>query len=161
MIAFPNLDISIEKCRLLLFSVFVSFITYGFALTNYTLTVDSEGRTVDEFSLTLGRWGTTLVRYHIFHGLLPYFTMLLGIILLCLSAVELQKLFRFSGIKSYLFCALFLSFPQMAYQLVFTMQADAVPLGFLSAVLAMALFQKTFLKPLSLKSLYLLFPAST
>ena len=135
-----DFKISAENSKLVLFSFFITLVTYGFPLTNYSLSVDSETPIYSEFSMSLGRWGTNLVRYRIFEGHLPYYTMLVGIILLSLTAVELSKLFRFKGALSFAFCALFLTFPQMSYQLVFTMQADVVPLGFLLAVLAVKFF---------------------
>lgn len=135
-------EISVDQFKLTLFSLFTSFVAYGFTLTNYSLSIDSETPVYSEFAMSLGRWGTNLIRYRVFEGHLPYFTLLLGLILLSLTAVELSKLFKFKGVMSYLFCALFLTFPQLSYQLVFTMQADVVPLGFLCATLAIKLFLK-------------------
>src|SRR6476620_9151680 len=109
--------ISTESIRLFLFSIVTAFIAYGFTLANYSLSIDSESIILPGFALELGRWGTNLVRYHIFHGHLPYFTLLLGLIFLSQTAVELTKLFKINGVLSYVFCALFLTFPQHAYQL--------------------------------------------
>jgi len=148
-----------SKFQLQFFSVFISFITYGFALTNYSLTVDSESPAFADYSLGLGRWGTNLVRYRIFEGLLPYFTLLLGLFFLSLSAVELSKIFRLKGIYAYVFCALFLTLPQHAYQLAFTMQADAVPIGFFCSILGLSLFIKNIQNPKNLNSVLMLFIA--
>lgn len=129
--------------KLLSFSILVSIVAYGFTLTNFSLSIDSEQVFYPDTSLSLGRWGTNLVRYHIFKGIIPYFTLLLSLILLSVTAVELTKLFRLKNALGYIFCGLFLTFPQMAYQLIFTMQADAVALGFLSSVLAVKFFLKS------------------
>ena len=131
-----------EYYKLCLFSIVTSIVTYGFALTNYSLSVDSETPINSEFAMSLGRWGTNLVRYRIFEGHLPYFTLLLGLLLFSLTAVELAKLFNFKGTMGYVFCGLFLTFPQMSYQLIFTMQADVITLGFLLAVLSVTIFMK-------------------
>jgi hypothetical protein len=144
---------SSEKAKLTFFCIFICFITYGFALTNYSLTIDSETPILDNFSMGLGRWGTNLIRYHVFHGHLPYFTLLLGLVLMALTATELTKLFRLRGVSAYLFCALFLSFPQMAYQLMFTMQADVVPLGFFCSAVAVNLLVQKRSSAFSLKSI--------
>ncbi len=151
--------------QLFLFSLLVSFITYGFALTNYTLTVDSESPAFPDYSMGLGRWGTNLVRYRIFEGHLPYFTLLLGLVFLSLSATELTKIFNFKKPHSFVFCALFLTLPQHAYQLAFTMQADAVPIGFFCSILGVNLFVKNIdnyknklsILKLALSSLLILF----
>ncbi|MGC4040939.1 MAG: glucosyltransferase domain-containing protein [Flavobacterium sp.] len=148
--------ISFEPFRLFFFSIITSFIGYGFTLTNYSLSVDNETTIGSTYVLSLGRWGTTLVRYYIFHGHLPYFTVLLGLILMSVTAVILAKLFKIDGIMSYIFCALFLTFPQLSYQLVFTMQADVVPLGFLCSALSVKYFLDGLENLFSKKSIMLL-----
>lgn len=135
-----NKIISTEPFKLLFFSIVTALITYGFGLTNYSLSIDSESPIYPDSSMSLGRWGTNLIRYHIFEGHTPYFTLLLGLILLSLTAFELSKIFKLDGIYSYVFCAIFLSFPQLSYQLIFTMQADVVPLGFLCSIIGVNLF---------------------
>ena len=139
--------------KLLAFSILISLVAYGFTLTNFSLSIDSEQVFYPDTSLSLGRWGTNLVRYHIFKGIIPYFTLLLSLLFLSITAVELSKLFRLKNITGYIFCGLFLTFPQMAYQLVFTMQADAVALGFLTSVLTVKFFLKFREISFSIKSL--------
>ncbi len=142
-----------KSFNLFTFSFALSIITYGFTLSNYSLSVDSETPIYSEFAMSLGRWGTNFVRYYIFEGHLPYFTLLLGLFLLSITAVELSGLFKFKGDMKYLFCALFLTFPQLSYQLVFTMQADVIPLGFLSSIFAVKFFNKSLVKLFSPTSL--------
>jgi len=150
-----------ESVNRFLFSLAIGLISYGFALSNYSLSVDSESIIYPDFSLDLGRWGNNLIRYHLFKGHLPYFTMLLGIILMSLSALELTRLFRFKSLSAYAFCALFMSFPQMAYNLIFTMQADTVPLGLLCGILSYSVFETSFGKFFSLKGFLKLLGAAT
>ena len=64
-----NKEISTKYWELLFFSLFVSLVTYGYSLLNYTITIDSELPFDRDMSLGLGRWGTNLVRYHIFRGI--------------------------------------------------------------------------------------------
>ncbi len=131
-----------ETFSIYIFSILTAFITYGFALTNFSLTVDSESPIYPHSSLDLGRWGTNLVRYHLMDGLYPYFTLLFGLVFLALTSVEITKILKIKGIYTYIFCLLFLSFPQHAYQLVFTMQADAIPLGYFLGTLAVGFYIK-------------------
>lgn len=133
-----------KSFKLFSFSFVLSIITYGFTLSNYSLSVDSETPIYPEFAMSLGRWGTNFVRYYVFEGHLPYFTLLFGLFLLSIAAVELSDLFKLKGIMKYIFCALFLTFPQLSYQLVFTMQADVIPLGFLTSAFAIKVFNKSF-----------------
>ncbi len=147
-----KINLKSELVNLFLFSIFCALICYGFGLTNYALTVDSEYAIQSDISLSLGRWGTNLVRYHIFEGQVPYFTMLLGLFFLSAAAAFFTRLLKFGGVYGYLFCALFVTFPQMAYQLAFTMQADVVPIGFFCSALALIIFEGCVDKPLSLKT---------
>ena len=131
-----------QQLFLYIFSILVAIITYGFALTNFSLTVDSEMPAWDTNPLNLGRWGHYFLRFYVFNGLLPYYTLLFGLIFLGITAVEITKILNIKGIYTYIFCLLFLSFPQHAYQLVFTMQADAVPLGYFLGTMSISLFLK-------------------
>lgn len=129
-----------QQLFLYIFAILVAIITYGFALTNFSLTVDSEMPAWDPNPLNLGRWGHYFIRAHLFNGLLPYYTLLFGLIFLGITSVEITKILNIKGIYSYIFCLLFLSFPQHAYQLVFTMQADAIPLGYFLSTMSISLF---------------------
>jgi hypothetical protein len=144
--------LSNDYYKLFFFSIAAAFVAYGFALSNFSLSIDSEQTFYSDYVLNLGRWGTTLFRYHIFGGITPYFTLLLGLIFLSLASIETARLFRLSGIAAYVFCGVFLTFPQMAYQLVFTMQSDILGCGFLTGALAVSLFVKSTSGPISLKS---------
>ncbi|MDO5654743.1 MAG: glucosyltransferase domain-containing protein [Flavobacteriaceae bacterium] len=141
----------IKFYSLILFAFFASIIVYGFSLTNFSLMVDSESPIYPHYSLEHGRLGTNLIRYHIFGGLWPYFTQLLGLFFLSYSAVIMTKLFRFTGLWQILFILLFISFPQHAYQLAFTMQADAIGIGYFTGALAVYVFIR-YLEGLELKS---------
>lgn len=139
-----DLKISTKSIKLLFFSLGISILAYGFTLTNFCLSIDNEQSFHNSFSMDLGRWGTNVVRCQIFDGITPYFTLLISLLLMSMAAVEMSKLFKLSNVMSYVFCGLFLTFPQMAYQFIFTMQADAVALGFLLSAVAVRLFIENF-----------------
>lgn len=122
-----------KDINLFIFSLLSAILCYGFTLTNFSLSIDNEQVFHKNHSMEMGRWGTNLIRSRIFDGIIPYYTLFLSLVFLALTAVLLSRIFNFKNIYSYLFCALFLSFPQMAYQMVFTMQADAVAIGFFSS----------------------------
>ncbi|WP_294825007.1 glucosyltransferase domain-containing protein, partial [uncultured Flavobacterium sp.] len=126
--------------QILFFSIILCFITYGYTLTNFSLSIDSEQPFFTGPFSSLGRWGCQLIRVHIFSGIVPYFTLLLGLVLLSFAAVETSRILRLNSIAAYVFCALFVSFPQLSYQLVFTLQADCIGLGFLSGALVVKYF---------------------
>jgi len=135
------------KTYILLFLTFVgSLITYGYTLTNFSLSVDNETPIIPDFSLHLGRWGTNLVRYHLFGNLLPYYTLLFSLFFMSFSAVIIARIFKLNFIYSLIFSILFITIPQLAYQMVFLMQSDAIALGYLASSFALVIFIEKFLK---------------
>lgn len=125
-----------------LFSFILSLITYGFALTNYSVTIDNETPIYSDFGMIFGRWGQNLIRYHIFGGHLQYFTLILSLFCFSLASLRLSKLFNFEGLNAYAFCCLFLTFPQVSYQIIFSMMADVSGIGVLISILCVELFLK-------------------
>lgn len=146
--------------KLYFFTTLLSIISYGFALSNYTLSVDNEIPILADFGLDLGRWGQNLIRFHLFKGHLEYFTMLIGLFFFSVTAVRLAKLFNFKDVSAYLFCGLFITFPQISYQVVFYMMSDIAGLGMLLAVLSVELFIKNINNPSKIKTISYLLLAS-
>jgi hypothetical protein len=126
--------------KLYLFTFILSIVAYGFALSNYTLSVDNEIPILSDFALDMGRWGQNLIRYHLFNGHLQYFTFILGLFLFSVSAVRLAKFFNFDNIYAYFFCGLFITIPQISYQVVFYMMSDIAGLGILLSVVSVDIF---------------------
>jgi len=129
-----------EKFKLFIFSFAICLICYGFALVNFTVAIDGENPIYPDFAMSLGRWGLNFIRYKLLGGYTPYFTLLAALVFMSLSAVEICRILKLRSIKSYIFCSLFLTFPQLAYQLVFLVQAEAVGLAFLLNVYSYSLF---------------------
>jgi hypothetical protein len=148
----PNKEFQ-KDFKLYFFTVLLSIISYGFALSNYTLSVDNEIPILADFGLDLGRWGQNLIRFHLFKGHLEYFTMLVGLFFFSVTAVRLAKLFNFKDISAYLFCGLFITFPQISYQVVFYMMSDIAGLGMLLAVLSVEIFIKYINNPSKIKTI--------
>jgi len=146
--------------KLYFFTTLLSIISYGFALSNYTLSVDNEIPILADFGLDLGRWGQNLIRFHLFKGHLEYFTMLIGLFFFSVTAVRLAKLFNFKEVSAYLFCGLFITFPQISYQVVFYMMSDIAGLGMLLAVLSVEFFIKNINNPSKIKIISYLLLAS-
>lgn len=134
--------------KLFLFSFSLAILTYGFALTNFTISIDNEIPIYPDYGLDLGRWGQNLIRYHLFKGHLQYFSLMLSLFLFSVAAARLAKLFKFQDLSAYCFCALFVTFPQISYQVVFGMMADIAALGVLLSVCCVELF----IKALEIKS---------
>jgi hypothetical protein len=146
--------------ELYFFTILLSIISYGFALSNYTLSVDNEVPILEHFGLDSGRWGQNLIRYHLFKGHLEYYTMLIGLLFFSITAVRLAKLFNFKNVSAYLFCALFITFPQISYQVVFYMMSDIAGLGMLLAVLSVEIFIKQINNLSKVKTIAYLFFSS-
>ena len=143
--------------KLLVFSFVIAVLTYGFALTNYTITIDNETPIYHNFGLEFGRWGQNLILYGLLDGHLQYFTLLLSLFLYSFAGVRLAKIFNLEGVSAYFFCALFVTFPQISYQVVFAMMADIAPIGVLLSVFSIEFFIKALeSKILKNKLLYFL-----
>jgi hypothetical protein len=149
-----------DTFKMYFYTFLLSIVAYGFALSNYTLSVDNEIPILSDFAMDMGRWGQNLIRYHLFKGHLQYFTMLLGLFLFSLTAVRLAKLFKFNTVSAYLFCGLFITFPQISYQVVFYMMSDIAGLGMLLAVLSVEIFIKHINKESKIKTICFFFLAS-
>jgi hypothetical protein len=129
--------------KLFVFSFLLAIITYGFALTNFTLTVDNEIPILPNYGLDLGRWGHNLILYHLLGGHFQYFSLILSLFLYSVSAVKISNLFKFNNYAAYFFCALFITFPQISYQVVFGMMSVIAGLGVLLSTICVELFLKT------------------
>lgn len=141
--------------KLFLFTFSLAILTYGFALSNFTLSIDNEIPIFPEFGLDLGRWGQNLIRYHLFGGHLQYFSLILSLFLFSVAATRLAKLFKFQDLSAYCFCALFITFPEISYQVVFGMMADVAGLGVLLSVYCVELFLQALEIKSTLKKMWL------
>ncbi|UGS21113.1 glucosyltransferase domain-containing protein [Flavobacterium cyclinae] len=149
-----------KDIKMYFFTFFLSLVAYGFALSNYTLSVDNEIPILSDFALDMGRWGQNLIRYHLFNGHLQYFTLILGLFFFSVSAVRLSKLFKFENIYAYFFCGLFITIPQISYQVVFYMMSDIAGLGVLLSVISVEIFIKNIENSSKIKLFFYLLLAS-
>lgn len=134
---------------LFIYTFFLGIITYGFALTNFTVSIDNEMPIYSNFGMEVGRWGQNLILYHLFGGHLPYFSIILSLVLFSVAAIQINNLLKFNGLASYLFCGLFITFPQLSYQIIFGMMAVVAALG----VIFSTFFVQVFLNAYKLESL--------
>lgn len=133
-----------ENYKLFLFTFFIALITYGFAFTNFTISIDNELPILSDYGMDLGRWASNLVLYHLFGGHLRYFSLILSLFLFSVAAVQINSLFKFNGFVAYCFCGLFINFPQLSYQVVFGMMAVIAALGVLLSAYCVTLFLKGY-----------------
>ncbi|WP_198019473.1 glucosyltransferase domain-containing protein [Thioalkalivibrio paradoxus] len=128
---------SISTYQAFLLILAVTIVSYGYNLTNFTLNIDGEIADNILHTISLGRWGHAFLHAYLLpEPYLPYFTDLVGLIALALAALLAAKTIGFTGVMTVVFGALMVSFPQLAYQLQFTNQADTYPIGLLLAVLS-------------------------
>lgn len=128
---------------LYLFSFSIAAICYFFNLANFSLPIDGEPK--DNFiqTITLGRWFHAILRLEILpEPFIPYFTNLISLIFLSFCAVLAADVLRMSRKGSFIFCALFVSFPNLAYQFEFINQSDTISIGYCLAVASAAFYCK-------------------
>lgn len=139
-------DFAQRNRSLFLLTLAVGFFVYGYEITNFSLSIDEEWALLDGVSanyLRQGRWGIALLKHTLFpEGLIPFFSAAVSVVFLSCTAVLLQRIFRLKGDSRYVFCLLFIVFPQFAYQMEFLMQADCVAFGMLTSVFSYMLFKR-------------------
>lgn len=121
----------------ILCSVISSLAAYGYALFNFTISIDGEYR--DNFSVTisLGRWLHSLLKLYILpEPYVPFATVAFGLFIFAFSSFIISiTLFKDIFLAS-ICSVLFFSIPQLAYQIQFINQADTVAISFLLGALS-------------------------
>ncbi|MDU5780280.1 MAG: glucosyltransferase domain-containing protein [Pantoea sp.] len=134
----------LKKYRYIFIAALVSYILiFGFELTHFTLSIDEE--LMDNFhqTLSLGRWGHALLRKYILpEPYIPFFTLILSILILSVSSVIASVYLDLSTRQSVIFVIMLAAIPQMAYQLEFSNQADTIAISVLCSVLSLTLLNR-------------------
>ncbi|MCF8360271.1 MAG: glucosyltransferase domain-containing protein [Prolixibacteraceae bacterium] len=136
------LDFFRKNKNLILFSLFVAVICYGYELFNFTFSIDEEfdsfSRAVDHTRRILTeRWGAYyLNRLLIPHSVLPYFPTLITLVCMAFTVVlfigNAQGDFR----SKMVFSVLFITFPLHAYYMTFNILNFSIGIGLLLTVLS-------------------------
>lgn len=129
--------------NIFLASVFFCVLAYGFALSNHTISIDVD--VMDNFlhTIDLGRWGHAFLKKFVFHEpWVPFFSLAFSLICLSASSVVISKYLQLSQINSLIFSVLFVTFPQIAYQLQFSNQAETVGLALLACCYSVLLYSQ-------------------
>ena len=114
---------------------------HGYWLLNFSLPIDGEYENNFIQTIAFGRWGHALLKQWVLpEPFIPFFTPLLSVVFICCAALLTAHLCRLRGAPAYVFCVVFVSFPQLAYQFEFINQADTVALGYLGAAGAVWLY---------------------
>jgi hypothetical protein len=109
-------------------------VVYGFELTHFTVSIDED--TLDTFTHTidLGRWGHTFIKYYIFPDpWAPYFSMLFSLLMVAITSSICCACLNLAKKESIFFSILFVSLPQLAYQLQYTNQDESTGLALLAS----------------------------
>lgn len=121
-----------ELFLMVLSAVTVSALTYGNYIYMSTLNID--GEFADNFyqTISLGRWFHAFLRYYVLpEPFMPVFTPLLSVSLICVSSILFCRLFKLTLIPSVITIIIFISSPQLSYQLEFLNQSDTFAIGLL------------------------------
>jgi hypothetical protein len=127
-------------------TLLAAVVAYGYPLTNFALHIDEEAAAViGAFGprIATGRWGVALVRATLLPDpAVPFFLPLLSLACLSAAAMAAACAVRLRSADKYIFCLLFVTLPQFAYQMEFINQADCIAFGILCAALAYLAFVK-------------------
>ncbi|MHC5606991.1 glucosyltransferase domain-containing protein [Escherichia coli] len=135
-----------------------SLIVYGYELTNFTMSVDEEFSDNFNNTISLGRWGHAFLKLFILpEPYIPFFTALLSLVALSLSAFLTARLLKLDTFNSSILAVLYISFPQFAYQLEFSNQSDTVSLAIVASILVVHCFVQGKQSILSFRTLIAVF----
>ncbi|MGD9425258.1 glucosyltransferase domain-containing protein [Pantoea sp. NSTU24] len=122
-------------------SLFFCLIAYGFSLSNHTISIDVDVMDNYLHTIDLGRWGHAVLKKYVFHEpWIPFFSLAFSLLCLSICSVVIVKYLQLSRTESFLFSALFVTFPQMAYQLQFSNQAETVGLALLACCYSLIVY---------------------
>lgn len=130
--------------KLFFFTFLLAVLTYWLRLTTFSITIDNETPIYSDFGLLFGRWGQNLILFKLFNGHQNYFSLLFSLFIYAVASVKLVNLFKFKDFSSFIFCSLFVTFPQFSYQIVFGMMTVISSLGVFIAVVGFELFVKYY-----------------
>ncbi|BEM65862.1 TPA: glucosyltransferase domain-containing protein [Serratia marcescens] len=130
-----------NNLRSFLIMIVASFLgavfTYGNYIYRSTLNIDGEFTNNFYQTVSLGRWFHAFLRnYFLPEPFLPVLTPLISVILICIAAMVFCKIFRLSPFHSAFALLLFITSPQLAYQLEFLNQSDTFSLGVLMCTIS-------------------------
>lgn len=122
-------------------SLFFCLLAYGYSLSNHTISIDVDVMDNYLHTIDLGRWGHAILKRYVFHEpWVPFFSLAFSLLCLSFSSVMITKFLQFSKTDGLVFSALFVTFPQMAYQLQFSNQAETVGLALLACCYSLIIY---------------------
>jgi hypothetical protein len=144
---FPTVEaFFLENGRPLLFVLAASLLSYGFEVFNFNFSIDEEVQATRPHQgwLQLGRWGMYLVNIlFLRYTAIPVVPISIALLLNAVAAVlALRMVERGNGYPIYVFPALIVTFPTLAFNLSFANNAAGIGFGILSAVIAARLLAR-------------------
>lgn len=133
---------------IILYSIIISIITYGYELFNFTLSIDEEVQSFLAASeqtgwIAQGRWVTYFINVFLTpHSLIPYFTTLIAVLCIAMSAVLLITYMGGNLISQLVFCTIFISIPSHAYYLAFNTFNASIGIGTVMVILSFIFYRK-------------------
>jgi Glucosyl transferase GtrII len=133
---------------LILYSILISIITYGYELFNFTLSIDEEIQSFYAASgntiwIEQGRWMTYFINLLVLpHSIIPYFTTLIAILCIAISAVLIINSFGGNLTSQLVFSTIFISIPSHTYYLAFNTFNASCGIGIVMVVLSYIYYKK-------------------
>jgi hypothetical protein len=135
---------------LLIYSIIIAIVCYGYELFNFTLSIDEELNSFlnvwdDKGKILNGRWGTTLIYLLLSsRSVIPYFPTLIAILGIAVSAFLVVANEKVDPTSKLIFCTIFISYPLHSYYLAFNVLNMSLSLGVLFSVVSYLLIKETF-----------------
>jgi hypothetical protein len=116
-------DCIAENAHLVIFSVLLGIMAYGYAIFNFTLSIDEELKTFSHSGIEWarqGRWGV-LVLLNVFmpESLIPFLPTFISVFFLIVACFLFFPLIDGDIVSKAIFCCLFITFPSNAFFMEF------------------------------------------
>jgi hypothetical protein len=155
-------DYLIRNKAIIIYSIIIAIVCYGYELFNFSLSIDEE---LDSFRSAIdlnrrilrGRWGIYLLNFILFpHSVMPYLPTLISILCVALTAILFINSEKCDLISKIIFCTIFISFPLHAYYMTFNFFNYYVSMGMVLSVISYLMVKKALEGSLYKKTLILL-----
>jgi hypothetical protein len=126
---------------IILYSVILAIVCYGYELFNYSLSIDEEWITMLNASqVTLwikdGRWGTYLMNFYLMpHSVMPYFPTLIAVLSIAATSILYVSSEQDDLSAKIIFSTIFITYPLHDYYLAFNISSHTIGIG---VILSMA-----------------------
>jgi hypothetical protein len=135
---------------IIIYSIVMAVICYGYELFNFSLSIDEEGylfqKAINDMHwIELGRWGTYLINLLLFpYSLIPFLPTLISIACISSASVLFVNSEKGDLQSKIIFSLLFISYPLHSYYIAFSTLSASLGIGIVFSVIGFLIVKACF-----------------